>query len=62
MLNMVGQYVFNQIQFTHTHLIVSLKITMLNMVGQCFLILNQFTPTHLIAISQIIEQIFGVVQ
>jgi hypothetical protein len=62
MLNVVEQCVFNNIQFTLTHLIASLKITMLNMVGLCFLKLTQLTLTHLIAISQKIEQIFGVVQ
>jgi hypothetical protein len=59
---MVEHCLYNKIQFTQTHLIVSLKITMLNMVEQCFLKVSLFIPTHLIAISQIIEQIFGVAQ
>jgi hypothetical protein len=61
-LNVVEQCVFNKIQFTHTHLIASLKITMLNMVEQCFLKLTQFTLAHLIAIYQTTEQILVVVQ
>jgi hypothetical protein len=62
MLYVVEQFVFNKIQFTHTHPIAFLKITMLSMAEQCFLKLNQLILSHLIAISQTIEQIFVVVQ
>jgi hypothetical protein len=52
---MVEHCVFNQIQFTPTHLIAFLKITMLNLVEHCIFIKVQFNPTHLIAVSQTIK-------
>jgi hypothetical protein len=62
MLIQVEQCVFIKTQFTPTHLIAFLKITMVDLVEHCKFNKTQFTPTHLIAISQTIEQLLVVVQ
>jgi hypothetical protein len=51
----VEQCVFNQIQFTPSHLIASLKITLLNLVEQCVFNKIRFIQTHPIALLKTTE-------